>query len=230
MKVAEQAWTVEDVMVEDVVTVTPSTPFKVLVEKLWSRGVSGLPVVDEAGRPVGIVSESDLLAKQEHGAGPEAMQWARHLSRVAADQGPDAAEAALMELSKAIGRTAADVMTSPVVTIGLDASLTEAATLMHRRGLKRLPVVDARGRLAGIVSRADLLKAFLRSDETIEADARAVLRAVLSDPEAVSVAVVDGIVTLTGDVASQPEAEAVVTRVEALPGVIGVQDHLRPVL
>jgi CBS domain-containing protein len=126
----------------------------------------------------------------------------------------------------AVGRTAGDLMTSPAITIGPDASLAAAAGQMRRYDLRRLPVVDAAGRLVGIVSRADLLKVFMRTDGAIRQAARDVLDVVLSEPEAVTVSVSEGIVTLAGEVEAQPEAEAAIVRIEALPGVVGVEDHL----
>jgi CBS-domain-containing membrane protein len=148
---------------------------------------------------VGLVSEADLVVKEEQG-GPE----------------PD----------KAVGRTAGDLMTSPAVTIGPEVSLTAAAGLMHRRDLKRLPVVDDSGRLVGIVSRADLLKVFLLTDDSVGRSARELLDSVLTEPEAVRVSVSEGIVRLDGEVEAQPEAEAAVARIATLPGVVGVEDHL----
>jgi CBS-domain-containing membrane protein len=197
--------TVEDVMVE-AAAVAPETPFRVLVEKLWVQGSSGLPVVDGKDRVVGIVSDTDLLpGMREHRAGHEAMP-AR---------------------SRAVDRTAADVMSSSVVTVGHDASLTHAAALMHVCGMERLPVVDPTGRLIGMVGRANLLRAFLRSDDVISRHAREALQRVLLQPGTVVVSVVEGIVILEGEVATRPEAEAVVRCVEGLPGVIGVEDRLR---
>ena len=230
MNVPEKTWTVADVMVEDVETVRPGTPFKAMVEKLWVRGVSGLPVLDGEGNLVGIVSEVDLLSKQEHGGGAEVGRWVRHLSRLAAAEDSAAVEATLAELTKARGRTAADVMTTPVVTIGPEATIAEAATLMHKRDLKRLPVVDGRGRLVGIVSRADLLKTFLRADDSLASDVGVALRRVLGDPSAVTFTVEEAVVTLEGPVASQQEAEAAVARIEAIPGVVAVESSLQPAL
>lgn len=222
----ERTWTVRDVMSEDVLTATVDTPFKILVEQLLLGGVSGLPVLDE-GRVVGLVSEADLVVREEQGPGSAVLRWARHLSRLAAERDSVALERELAELDKAVGRTAGDLMTSPAITIGPDASLAAAAGQMRRYDLKRLPVVDAAGRLVGIVSRADLLKVFLRTDGAIQQAARDVLDIVLAEPEAVTVSVIEGIVTLDGEVEAQPEAEAAVMRIEALPGVVGVEDHLR---
>jgi CBS-domain-containing membrane protein len=198
MSGADKVWTVLDVMVEDVVTVTPETPYRQLVELLWTYGISGLPVVKNGGL-VGIVSESDLLARQESGV------------PVATTSGS--------------GREfAADVMTAPVVTVAPEASLTER--LMRQRGLKRLPVVDADSKLVGIVSRADLLKVFLRSEDTLLWDAEDVLRRCLVQPGTVTISTRDGVVRLTGAVDSSKAAEKIQAAVQKLAGVVSVESEL----
>jgi CBS domain-containing protein len=215
-------------MSRDVLTASPDMPFKAVVERLILGGVSGLPVVDD-GWVVGVVSETDLMTREEQGAGSAVMWWTRHLSRLA-DQDSAAVEQALAELSRAVGRTAGDLMTSPAMTIGPDVPLGVAAGLMHRQGLKRLPVVDGDGRLIGIVTRSDLLKVFMLTDGAIERAARDVLEQVLAEPDAVVVSVNEGVVTLAGSVEAEPELEAVVMRIEQLPGVVGVEDGLRAAL
>jgi len=219
----ERGWTVADVMVDDVLTVSPETPYKQLVEALWTRGVSGLPVVDAVGRLVGVVSESDLLAKQEHPAGEDTASEMRRLAQSSSEEWTPTAYRALADLSKAMGRTAADVMTSPALSIGPDASLTTAASLLHRRGLKRLPVVDGEGRLVGIISRADLLKVFLRSDDEIRRDVLANLTAsgVTADMDRISVN--GGVVTLESDLADEPGLRQIEEVAGAVDGVVGVR-------
>lgn len=217
-------------MSDDVLTASRETPFKVVVEQMLLDGVSGLPVVDAGGRVVGVVSEADLLAKGEQGAGSRVMRWVRHVSALAAEGDSPAVERTLAELSKALGRTAGDLMTSPAVVIDPDAGLDVAAALMHKHDLRRLPVVDPDGRPVGVVSRGDLLKVFLQTDGAIERAARDVLDLVLAEPDAVTVTVADGVVTLEGEVEAQPEIEAAVVQVEALPGVVGVEDRLRALL
>lgn len=226
MSERKQAWSVRDVMAEDVITASPDTPYKVLVEQLLFGCVSGLPVVAE-GRVVGMVSESDLLIKEEQAPGSSVLQWTRHLAELATGHDSAAVDRTLAELSRALGRTAADLMTSPAITIGPGAGLAEAAQLMRRHDLKRLPVVDERGRLVGIVSRADLLRVFMQTDAQIEQAVHEVLDLVLNEPDAVSVTVREGVVTLDGEVEADPEVEAAVMRVEMLPGVVSVDEHLR---
>ena len=205
MRVAEQAWSVRDVMSQDVISTTPATPFKVLVEQLLLDGVSALPVLDVGGRVVGIVSESDLVIKQDRRPGEEA-------------------------LPKAAGRTAAAVMTTPVTTIEPGASIARAAGLMHQRGVNQLPVTDGAGRLLGIVTRGDLLRAFLRTDREIEVDVTEALGRVLANPDTIIVAVRDGVVTLQGEVASGVEVEAAVAAFELLTGVVAVDHRIRALI
>jgi len=156
------------------------------------------------------------------------MEMMRGLSLLMPEKLSAEAGALLAGLSKAVGRTAADVMTSPVITISPEATLTGVAAAMHKRDLKRLPVVDQDGRLVGIISRADLLKVFLRSDDSIEIDVKEVLRTALGDPDRVTAKVVNGLVTLEGDVPSPFESEALVRHIDALPGVVGVEARLYP--
>lgn len=226
MKVTERTWRVRDVMSEELVTTTPDTPFKILVEQILLDGVCALPVLGPEGNLVGVVSETDLVTKQEHQAGGEALQWTRHLLRLADNRDSAIVAATLAEFSKAAGRTAEDVMTSPAITIEPDATLTKAASLMHRRGVNQLPVLDG-GQLIGIVTRGDLLKAFLRTDREIELDAAEAIHSVLNEPDAITVAVAEGVVTLQGEVASQVEAEVAVGTVGAVSGVVGVDDYIR---
>ena len=188
---ADRVWTIADVMVEDVVTVAPDTPYKRLVELLWTHGISGLPVMDAEGALVGIISESDLLRRD-----------------------PDRPE------------VASSLMTSPVVTVRPEAGLEEAAAIMRSRALKRLPVVDADGRLVGIVSRADLLKVFLRSEDTLEWDLAEVLQRYLGTSPDVHSEVEAGVVTLSGPVESPEQAERVTAAVRAVAGVVAVRSEL----
>jgi CBS-domain-containing membrane protein len=203
--------TVSDVMTRTVVVVSESAPFKNVVRRMHEYRVSALPVVDDEGRLVGIVSEADLILKED----PELEEGARLFDR-------------RHERRKAAGLTSRQLMTSPVVTVGPGATLGEAAGLMHRRAVKRLPVVDGSGRILGILSRADLLKVFLRDDGEIEREIRedVIRRTLWIDPDTVSVAVRDGVARLEGQLERRsliPMIEQLVTAVE---GVVGVEEHL----
>jgi CBS-domain-containing membrane protein len=119
-------------------------------------------------------------------------------------------------------------MTAPAVTIGPDASVAEAARLLHRHGIKRLPVVDPAGPLLGIVSRADLLKVFLRSDADIAREIRqqVLMRAMWMNPDTVAIDVRDGVVTLTGQLERRSLIPITVSLVRGLDGVVDVVDQL----
>lgn len=205
-------WTVRSVMTTDVVTVSPQTTYKEIARLLDERRVGAVPVVDPDRRVVGVVSRADLLLKEER---------------------PTAGVGGLLihprgDAARAAGRNAAAVMTSPAVTIGPDATLTEAARVMHRRAVKRLPVVDAAGRLTGLVSRADLLQPFLRGDDEIAREVRVdVLRNALAiDASAVKVGVHDGVVRLEGTVETRSLAAITTRLIEDVAGVVGVDDRL----
>jgi CBS domain-containing protein len=207
--------TVRDVMTRRVVTARPTTGFKELAQKMTAEQVSALPVVDEEGRPIGIVSEGDLILKEEFAPGRMRPQlFGRRRDRTAR--------------TKAEGLDAAKVMTSPVVCVHPTATLAEAARLMHRRGVKRLPVVGDDGRLMGIVSRADLLKVFLRSDAEIHRDALDAIIAILSAGETgrISFDVRDGVVSLKGQVERSSLIAPLVRVVQRVDGVVGVDSRL----
>ncbi|GAA3031049.1 hypothetical protein GCM10020000_04880 [Streptomyces olivoverticillatus] len=143
--------TVSDVMTQTVVAVSRNAPYKEIARTLSEWKVSAVPVLEGEGRVIGVVSEADLLA---------------------ASRADVARPEQLGDLAKAGARTAEDLMSTPAVTVHADATVAEAARIMARKGVKRLPVVDAEGMLAGVVSRADLLKVYLRSDEDIAQEVR----------------------------------------------------------
>jgi CBS domain-containing protein len=212
--------TVESVMTAEVVAIRPSSPFRDLVRLLQQHRISALPVVDDAGRPVGLVSEADLLVKEgyPHGAEDAGMVDAIRYRR---------------RLGKAAGATATEVMaapviTAPVITIAVGTSVVEAARLMVRQGVKRLPVVDAQGRLAGIVTRSDLLKVFLRPDPAIgwEVEHDVVRDRLGFAPGAVRVKVRGGVVRLRGEVERRSQVPALVRHVQAVEGVVDVDAQL----
>ena len=206
-------WNVAAVMTTDVVTVGPDTVYKEVVERLHDRRVSAAPVVDTESRVLGVVSEADLLLKEERRDSRPGSSFLRPHG--------DAARAQALN--------AAALMTSPAVTVGPDATLTEAARLMHRRRVKRLPVVDADGRLVGIVSRADLIQVYLRSDDAIATEIRdEVLRRELAiDPDTVTVTVKEGVVRLEGQVETKSLAAITGRLVRAVQGVVAVENRLR---
>ncbi|HXM58471.1 MAG TPA: CBS domain-containing protein [Candidatus Dormibacteraeota bacterium] len=207
------SWTVGSVMTRDVVSVSPVALYKEVAGELREHRVSAVPVVDADRRVVGIVSEADLLLKEERPP-------RRPGGPLVHPHGDEA---------RAMGRNAGALMTAPVVTVRPEATLTEAARLMHRQHVKRLPVVDGSGALVGIVSRADLLSVFLRSDESIVAEVQEhVLAGTLAiDPGEIQVGVADGVVRLEGQLETRSLARILVRLVTAVEGVVGVDDRLR---
>ena len=202
-------------MTREVVTVGEETPFKEITQLLADCHISALPVLDSDGRVVGVVSEADLLLKEEFPEGPAG----GHLFQGRQQRATRA---------KAAGDTAVELMTAPAITVGPDASVAEAARLLHRHQIKRLPVVDPAGPLLGIISRADLLKVFLRSDAEIAQEVRqnVLMRAMLVDPDTVVVKVRDGVVTLTGQLERRSLIPIAVSLVHGLDGVVDVVDRL----
>jgi CBS domain-containing protein len=207
--------TVSDVMTSRVHVARPQAPFKLLVRLIEENRVSAIPIVDDTGLPVGIVSESDLLLKSRR-LELESSRDLLHRQKLRAER------------AKAAGTVAADVMTSPAITVTSDTSLSDAARLMHETNVRRLVVVDGRGRIAGIVSRSDLLQVFLRSDEELreEIASRLIPAVLLSLADTVGVDVSWNIATLSGEVARKSDAEILKRLTKELDGVVAVVDQL----
>jgi CBS-domain-containing membrane protein len=204
---------VRDVMATRVVAVRKTASFKEMIVGMRNAGVSALPVVDDQGRVIGVVSEADMLNKE---------------ADLATGPGPLASVLRFRNHEKAAGVTAAELMTSPPVTAGPDTSLAEAARLMRDRRVKRLPVINATGHLIGIVSRADVLSIFARPDADIhrEATEEVIAESILVDSRLVAATVHDGIVTLTGRPETGQAARDLVEAVRHIEGVIAVRDQL----
>ncbi|MGW5653891.1 CBS domain-containing protein [Streptomyces humi] len=208
--------TVGDVMTRSAVAVGRDAPFKDVVTLMDQWKVSALPVLEGDGRVIGIVSEADLLPKEEfRDADPD-----RFVQR---DR--------LADLAKAGGVTAGELMSAPAVTVHADATLAEAARIMVRRRVKRLPVVDGVGILEGIVSRADLLKVFLREDEELTEEVRreVVDRLFPLAADHIRVEVAEGVVTLTGWIDGTELAPVAERLARAVEGVVDVRCRLAPV-
>jgi CBS domain-containing protein len=204
-----------DVMTKDVMTVTPEATLRQVAEVLSGFGISGLPVVED-GRVVGVVSEADVLAK-ERGDAPRRSS----LFGLLLDDGAGLT-------AKLEARTAAEAMTSPAVTISPERPLAEAAARMLDEGVNRLPVLQEDGTLVGIVTRADLVRAFVRSDEEIarEVEEDVILRTLWIAPERIEVSVEDGDVQISGHVESRAEADLLPEFVRKVPGVVSVSSSL----
>lgn len=204
---------VKDVMTTDVAAVRETARYKDILAVMRQRHVSAIPVLDTAGHLAGVVSEADLLLKE---IGAEALAGRLISTGRRAEQ------------SKASGVTAAELMSSPAVAIGPEESVATAARRMHERRVKRLPVVDERGFLVGIVSRVDVLSVFARPDEEIRDE---VVREIIAsqfalDPSAFDVAVKSGIVTVTGQVDNSAVARQLTDAVRHVEGAIGVRERI----
>ncbi|MFI5997100.1 CBS domain-containing protein [Streptomyces sp. NPDC051362] len=200
---------VSDVMTHTVAAIGPGAGFKEIVKLMEQWKVSALPVVEGENRVVGVVSEADLLPKEEFRDGdPDRYTQVRRLA----------------DLAKAGGVTAEDLMTSPAVTVTAGATLAQAARIMAHAGVKRLPVVDVLGCLEGVVSRGDLLKVFLRSDEDIaeEVDREIVSSLFRAPLSPIRVKVEEGVVTLSGRVRDTSLVPVAARLVRAVEGVVDV--------
>ncbi len=209
-----KTWTVNDVMTTAVVTVTESGPYRDVVDLLVRHRFSAVPVVDDFQRVTGVVSEADLLRKIEYAGDEEPRMFEGRRRRG--------------DRVKAAARTAADLMSTPPVTVASGTSIAAAARRLDAEGVKRLPVVDNLGRLLGIVSRGDLLKVHLRPDDDILSDVRTgVLGSYLPDGgETVRAEVAAGVVTLTGTVDRWSTTEATDRLIRQIPGVVEVVDRI----
>lgn len=203
---------VSDVMTAPVSTVSPDAPLKDVARVLIDRGVGGVPVVAADGTILGVVSDADFLVKEQGVHGVQHRRLARLLGE---------SEATRAQLEKVGARTAGQAMTAPAITIEPTRSIHEAAALMTQRNVNRLPVVD-HGRLVGIVSRADLVRAYLRTDEElVEIVREDVLRRILwLDPATFTVEAHDGEVIVRGHVERLSTARMVEEAITMVPGIV----------
>lgn len=209
---------VRDVMTTEVVTVRRETPLRDVARTLTVNEISGLPVLDDDGIVVGVVSETDILFKE---CGPTAP---RGLLANVLDPHSDE------ERRKTQALTAAQAMSSPAKTIAPWRSVPAAAAQMLDDEVNRLPVIDNHGTLVGIVSRADLVRAFVRTDDDIEREIRNdILRATLwmDSPESITVTVDDGGVVLGGRAKTRSDADLIAALVARVPGVVTVDSSIR---
>jgi CBS domain-containing protein len=206
--------TVRDVMSTRPVWVSETASFKEIAAGLRESRVSAFPVLDADGRVTGVVSEADMLVKVTQPSDPGGI---RELMAGLVHHDVRA---------KAAGVTAADLMTSPAVTIGPEDTVEHAARLMFTRKVKRLPVVDPGGRLVGIVSRTDVLAVFDRTDAEIREEIMSQVITGRSEPSWYSVIVKDGVVTLEGSPETAFIGHDLVRRTRRVQGVVAVRDHL----
>ncbi|HUZ55272.1 MAG TPA: CBS domain-containing protein [Streptosporangiaceae bacterium] len=202
---------VRAVMTAPVATVSLDTPFKGLAAIMAEHGVNALPVLDAQGRIAGIVSQSDLIRKEEYQDDPAARPPRSHHHH-----------------AQAAGLAARDVMSSPAMTITPGASIVAAARAFDRGHVSHLVVIEADGTLAGIVTPRDLLKVYLRTDDDIRSE---ILGEVIGkylgcDPDWAEVAVTDGIVTLRGEVERKSMVPLAARMTQSVDGVVNVVNML----
>jgi CBS domain-containing protein len=207
---------VKDVMTANVIAVGTDAAYEAVAADLVKYRISAVPVVDQASRVIGVVSESDMLAKLALDMGN-----GRGVSGITGIQSWE-------QLQKARAVTAAELMTAPVFTASPEDTIEQAARIMYSHQVKRLPVIDAEGRLTGIVTRTDLLAVYSRHDEDIAEEIRDTV--FCEEPHAVhgpfQVTVQAGIVTLSGLPLTASQRWAIVRRARHIPGVVAVRDRL----
>lgn len=210
-----------------IVIVSPEASVVEAARLMVSLGISGLPVVDASKTVVGMITEGDLLRRVELGTQFHRRRWISSLlspGRLAE------------EYVHTHGTKVADVMTPDVITAGCDTSLDEIVGLMEAKGIKRVPIVE-HGRLVGMITRADLLRALVdriarpgamaRSDGELLADVQAILNEEVWAPRAsIRAQVMEGIVDLSGVIFDERERSALRVAAENVPGVRAVRDHL----
>jgi CBS domain-containing protein len=203
---------VQDVMTRSVISVRPDTPLREVAHLLDEHRISGVPVVDERGVLLGVVSEADFLVEAQGGPAVVRRSPIARLFGWGGDTGTPG--------ERHYASTASELMTSPVITIGPDELIPNAAAVMTRERINRLPVVDG-GKLVGIVTRADLVRTYVRTDEQL-ADAireEVLVQTLWLDPKLFTVSVSDGVATIHGSVDRRSSAEMIARTAVLVPGV-----------
>ncbi|WP_329528700.1 CBS domain-containing protein [Streptomyces sp. NBC_01462] len=211
---------VGSVMATEVVSARYGTPFKEVARLLHEHRISGLPVIDEDDKVLGVISETDLMVRQA--AIPDPYATPRRFRFTGLTRG------ARRQAAKGHARTAEQLMSVPPVTVHADDTIAEAARTMARSRVERLPVVDDEDRVVGIVTRRDLIQVFLQPDEVIRREVidEVLVRALWMTPSTVEVGVHEGVVTLDGHVERRSEAEIAVSMTDRIDGVVAVLDKL----
>jgi CBS domain-containing protein len=218
-----------DVMVRDVATVGPETGVDAAVKLLVDHDISALPVIGDDGRLIGIISEADLIRRAEIDTDKHRPWWLESMT---------AASTLAADFTKSHGKKVGEIMTTDVVSVAEDASLSEIATLFERKRIKRVPVLKD-GHLAGIVSRSNLIQAlasrFHANEEPASADRhiRLELLARMKEQDWTgfgdrNVIVKDGVVHLWGLVGTAEERAALIAMAEGVPGVVRIADEMIP--
>lgn len=199
-----------EMMSTPVITVRPEALLKEVAGLMIARAVSGVPVVDRDGRPLGMISESDFLAREEYGLGNGVLDRLADRLGVGGD-------------AKLHGRTAGDLMTGPVITARPDTTARELGHLMATHTVNRIPIVED-GRIVGIVTRADVVRTLIRPDDAITAEVRWRCEHELwISPDDLRVETRSGVVALTGTVETRADAELAKRWARAVDGVVDVE-------
>ncbi|MER6422846.1 CBS domain-containing protein [Streptomyces sp. NPDC001137] len=211
---------VGSVMTTDVVRATYGTPFKEVARLLGEHRISGLPVVDEDEKVIGVISETDLMVRQAQT--PDPFEPRKHHWPAFANR------ASRQRATKVRARTAGQLMTEPPLTVHADNTIVEAARTMAQHHIERLPVLDEEHRLVGIVTRRDLLQVFLRPDADIRTEVvqDVLVHALWLPPHGIDVQVVEGVVTLSGQMERKSETEIALSMTRQIDGVVAVVDKL----
>ncbi|HEU6443778.1 MAG TPA: CBS domain-containing protein [Gaiellaceae bacterium] len=206
---------VRELMYKDVIAVAPETTLKEVASLLVEHRISGVPVVDESRRVLGVVSEADIvLQEQATRPGSRLLDWLLG--------------GGMFDRGKLAARTAEEAMSSPPITIGAEKEVFQAARLMTEQEIKRLPVVDAEGTLVGIVTRSDLVRAFARPDDELAREIEDLMhRTLLIVDEDVQIDVREGAVHLAGELERRSDAELLSRIAARIPGVVSVESTLR---
>jgi CBS domain-containing protein len=205
---------VSDVMTSEVKTISGDEPLKEAARVMVKAGISGLPVVDDDRKVIGIITEADFVSAEAD------RSWGRQRRRLLANF--------LGEAEHPKSKTVADSMTKNPHTVDGASTVTEAARMMTDLRVKRLPVVSPDGTLCGIISRADVMGAFARPDEDLRAEVidEVVIGVLQLDPDKLSVDVVDGIVQIDGSVESRTDARLLQELAVRVEGVISVNSDV----
>jgi CBS domain-containing protein len=218
----------KDIMTTNVATVTADASVETIAKLMLARNISGVPVVDGSGALLGIVTEGDLMHRQENEAAPRTSWWLRFLSDSETDAGA---------YVKTHGMRAGDVMSRDVMTVGEDTPVGDIARILAVNHIKRVPVMRD-GAIVGIVSRANLLRGLATRDESRAAassvDDGAIKEAIVKAVDSqgwvthgsLNVIVTGAVVELWGWVESEQERRALLLLAETVDGVKEVEDHL----
>jgi CBS domain-containing protein len=218
----------KDIMATVVASVGPDTEVSEIARTLISRRISAVPVIDSSGKMLGMVSEGDLMRREESDTERRPSWWLRLLADT---------EGLASDYVKSHGTKAKEVMTRDVTSVAAETSVSEIAEILEEKHIKRVPVISD-GKVVGIVSRADILRtlASTRSDQLLPSEAgdetiRGTINCILEEQPWYSdanlnVIVTDGVVHLWGTISGAAERDAIQVAIRDVPGVKDIHDHL----